>query len=572
METEKKELHKRVGAELASKYNALLRVRERANWGRKQLTCSYMHHRDDYDGTTIVKRTTYDSTAISAFESFRDGYVGYLMPRDDEWGALTSPYDRKGGGYRGAFELDSIPGLMKRLEKMTSAVFTKYAQSNYYKAMTEMVTDYLQIGNGYIMAVDDWRHKDVYYQVFDPQEIVIADDSSQHLEVLVRHFRMDATDVVRAYPNAELETVRKASHSATAEDKDIEMYEAFLPSDYLWDPVEESAFDFNVGKAFVHLIYCVADEELVSISGFDEMPVCMACRNHNNSATPYGTGMAEGALDEIVKLDNMSMLRQEQFQKNVRPPWYLPYAMKSAKFSSRPDYKNFGPDMSQKPQPLMDGSNYSEMLNDIEDERRQIKEMFQIDLFKTLMSNNDSRKTAYEVSQLKNESMTLLAMNIGNLHKDVIEPIFKRTLKILARNTELAREGLLREFDMFVDMLSLELNSVFVRRLQSYLQYESILVTQQFLATAGQMFPDALVNLDTDAFIRMGAVACGAPRAFIREKDEVEKIKAERAQMLQQQREMELQGQQAQANLANSKAIAEQLPAPGGMIDDIPRR
>ena len=381
---------------------------------------------------------------------------------------------------------------------------------------------------------------------------------------------MDARDIVREYREREWPALDMAIRQNGGEYSAVDCYEAVLPAGYLY--VDGAPVEFIGGRDYVHLMYVDTECALAFEHGMDRFPVACVRRNRDNTKTPYGIGLVEECLAVVIELDDMGRIRQVMRQKNADPPMNVPYALQGH-FSSRPGARNYVSDMSNVPTPTVDQYNASELLADIQDMRAQLRSLMGADLFRTVMGSTDSRKTAYEVSERKNEAMTLLQMQIGTFRIECVEPLFKRTLRILHdhgvipfRNQTVrqrdSRDRVVGErevtFESFLASAKVELNSVFVRRVEAYLQYQQDIQTLQILTTVSQIFPAALLNVDENAFTRGLLYGAGAPKRYIKELSETRKDQEDYRQMQQQamqaQQLTELSG--AAKNMAGADAAA----------------
>ena len=105
----------RIGSAIEALWGELSSIREGANWKNKLLTCSYMHHRDDYEGTLVERRVIYDTSAIQYLETFLDGFIGYMMPMDDTWLSLLPVGSGYGPGADAKRYSYTMPGDLDRV-------------------------------------------------------------------------------------------------------------------------------------------------------------------------------------------------------------------------------------------------------------------------------------------------------------------------------------------------------------------------------------------------------------------------------------------------------------------------
>ena len=565
---------KRISAAVRALWASLESVRNDSGWERKLLAASYVHHRDSYPGTLVPYRQTYDSSAVDFLNTFLSGFVGYMMPQDDTWAELVpmslsygAEASRRKWAYQSIGDLDADPGVLRFSERCIQAVMACYANSDYYPEMRMMAKDYLVFGTGYIMACDGSGTDGVSFRCFDPQEVCIAENEARKVNVFVRKFTMDARDVVAAYPDKPWPNLRQRIRAGGGERSDVQCWEAIVPRDYLRDG--EGRMEILHDGAFGHVMCVEGEDGLCFESGFASFPVAAVRRNRDNAKSPYGIGLVEECLAVIIELDDMGRIRQVMRQKNADPPMVLIYALQGH-FSSRPGARNYVSDMSQAPAPAVDHYNANELLADIQDMRGQLRSLMGADLFRTVMGSTDSRKTAYEVSERKNEAMTLLQMQIGTFKQEGVEPVLKRTLYLLERKGWISFEEYERRtrdssgrivstdrmtFQKWLAAAHVELNSVFVRRVEAYLQYQQNVQALQIVTAIQPLFPSALLNIDENMFIRSLMYGAGTPKAVMRELADTEKKQADYAQKMNQQAEAE--------RLTELSGAAKNLSAPG---------
>ena len=92
----------------------------------------------------------------------------------------------------------------------------------------------------------------------------------------------------------------------------------------------------------------------------DVIVVCDGC---TDDTVPRLQKMPE--LPVIIELNDMGRIRQVMRQKNADPPMNVPYSLQGH-FSSRPGARNYVSDMQNRPTPVLDQYNASELLADIQ--------------------------------------------------------------------------------------------------------------------------------------------------------------------------------------------------------------
>ena len=555
------ERQKRIGRAIEGKWSELRSEREKCGWGRKLEACGYFHHRDMYGGTEVGVRKKYESTPRGYMVKFVSGLCGYLMPEDGIWGKLVAP-SSVGAKERTVSTVGVEKSMLRDLEWLTGVGFEAMADSGYYQSILEMEMDRECFGHGYLWVVDGWDAGDsgVGYMCIDPQECVMSDSYFGKLEVFIRRFEKSATDLVRRFPNSRLERCRQSVKAGGGDGRKFAVYEAVVPRDYFWDAESGERMALGNGKRFAHLVWVEGESELVEESGYDAMPVFQSRRFGDSEKMPYGVGLAEDVLEDVKRLNDLANQRQIIVQRNANPAMYAPTALQG-RFSGKPGSVMYGPDVSQAPRPILQNIGGDSILHDIESVKQGLRNLIPVDLFETLMGGTDSRKTATEVQMKKNEAMVLLSFQIGAMKRDVLEPMFKRTVKIALKHmsaSDLAsrdREGLAK----LVDDSRFELSSVFVQRLSAYLQTsanDEVLMSLQGLM---QIYPQASDALRMDEWIQHYFRGKGLMESLIASKQEMDEKRKQRAEVQKAQLESQLNAENAKANAENAKASSMQM-------------
>lgn len=550
------EREERVGKSVVNLWESLVCERATSGWEKKLESSGYVKHRVGYKGTKVEKKVVYDSTAISCFETYCDGFIGYTMPEDDNW-MYMMPWRRVGKGkkeYGGYGDLIEEDDLMRFMEDLSDVALREMSMRGAYRALRESYKDSQAMGIGYICAFE--RGDKVVYKELDPQECCISESEEGEVEVFMRHYYTNAKDLVRRYRGSKLEhcwnVVKRGGQKG--EENDIEVYEAIVPWDYLYNSENGEVEVVGDGKDYGHVVYIPIEREIVEENSFYEMPIFAYSPYRDSERSPYGDGMISKYIEEIVKLNDMENKKRVLFNKFVNPPM-LVHANLSGNYSGKSGAIVYTQDMSsQRAEPLYTGSssNYTPIVNDIAEAKANLRTLLNADLFRTLMSSTDSRKTAYEVSELKNEAVTLLSMQVGDYTKRVVEPLVKRTLKMKIRSQKLELpSGMSTSMALeIVESSTVMMNSVFVRRMQAYLKNQGLLAGLQFIASYAQLEQTQSVQvLNGDAVLRAGLFGVGFPAWAIKK---ISEVKKEREAQQRQMAEMA----NSQVNANNSKAFS----------------
>ena len=560
------EREERIGKAIERKYWELDSIKRRSNWGRKLVASSYMHHRDSYEGTEVEERRTYDSNPRVYMLKYESGLCGYLTPQDDEWAVLVPKAGIGRGVVRDSLAVEKAE--REALEAITGMVFEGMVDSNFYQALYTASLDRDILGIGYMHVIDGYDSGDrgLVFKCVDPQECVVADDYLGRTEAYIRRFRASSEDLVRRYGRTgKLEGLsERVAKSGSASEPVVECYEAIVPSGYLYDQEQGVAIDGK--KAFVHFLWVPSERAMLEESGFDEMPVAVTRRNYDSEKMPYGVSLAEDCLEEVVKLNDLANQRQAIVQQVARPAMWIPNTLRG-RYNGKPGGENYAPSGTDKPTPIYTNLDISSILSDIQDLRQTLRGLIPVDLFETIMGSTDSRKTATEVSMKKNEAMILLAFQIGTIKRDCLEPVFKRCARIMVKHMGLGQENAEAQRRYLYDLIDrsrLELNSVFIRRLNAYLANVGDDDVVGSLMNIYQIYPQAIDTVKLDEFVSKWLLGKGLLSSLMASKEEIQKSREARAEIQRQQLQAQTNEQNSKAMLNESKARAE---AAGGQAE-----
>lgn len=509
---EAREAERQAGISLERLYEVLKVKRDKVS-GKKLLTCSYLHHRDNYEGTQVEKRITYDNSVRIYFDLFLEGIIGYVMPSSGSWMRLL-PKGRIGG--RDYSDFSATGDIWKAYGKMQARAFQVLGASNFYEKINPVLRDYYATGTCYMSLYKD-EDGEMYFQEYDPQDVVIAEDHKGKVDVFIRKVRMEAIDFLREFPSAVLKRTRetlKRSKEA-GEVVQVEFLEAILPRDYLW--MENSTSKILLGDAnhkFAHVVIVPSEEwELVLNEGCDCLPVEVARFNKDNEKNPYGVGLVERSLDSIVKVDDYAKTIMMVGQRIGNPPLLVSQTLKG-KFSTNPGKINYTTSESDGASTIeLTSPNFPVFVDLYNKEKQELMSFLKADLFQSVVNSTDSRRTAYEVSERKNEALVLLQLSLNTLNKELLSPLFLHLLELLSEEENWRVVVDNKEYKVDREFLNkhveFALDSVFIRRLESYLATQGTLQSIVNVQPILQLFPETSYNFKPNNLFRRTFLGSG---------------------------------------------------------------
>lgn len=581
--------------------------RERCGWDDKMAACSYVKHRTGGpDGVPSVR--LYDDSPVVNREFVVNSIMGAMYPRDEQWCALTPWGDRiamvgresrqtasdgsssirrgrrsedrsRRIGSGDYVSLDDVDGAKDAMQDVVRKVLTLYSRNGYYEAKSEQVADAYVVGFGVMMTVYDVAsgRLPVWHRTFDPRECLLRlDPSHTRAEVFAREFRMTSSQMwSRWHMSGRLPDKLRQDRINGVEDVYV-VHELVCPRGYIVDddglpqgpdrPVQHYLFisslaESGIGTAGGGMPDDVGDlHGFIEYGGYDEMPVTVLWFNRHPSS-PYGTGVVEECLEEIVKLNDLARSRQRLVQLAADPMWAVPIAGMND-FVVHPGRIVGVMSNEQVPVQLTGSGSYNTLTDELANQIATLKEMMWVTIFQTLMSNTDSRKTATEVNYLKNEAAQLATGLIGN-SQTCAEVEMRRVIRILVDNglVEFGDEGIGRMYDRSV----LRFSTQFINQVRNFYMIGGITEFVNYMSSLYAVYPDIVDVVDLDQTTRDVSSALVMNQFSIREKSEVEQIRDAKRILAQQQLELQRMNMQSQTNMNNAKAdMAGSSSSPGG--------
>jgi len=460
-----------------------------------------------------------------ALNTCKHGIAGYLISPSIRW----FKYAVRGNNFE---KSDSLEGANDWLEYVTTLQYSLFANSKFYAVSGDTaLEDALVTGTSYEMVLDDVDHNQIVFTAYNPYECYIAENGQGEVDTFFREFTMTTRDAVKKFGDKLPSEIRNtADENPYAESSFVQAI--FPREDYIEGSTEATS------KKFASLYYSKTGDEVFYESGFDEFPLAIH-RWKRTDGSAYGVGLCVEYLPLIKRLNFLTNQYNIAVEYQVNPALRAPLSLQN-KFKYRAGAVNFADPTDGEVKPIQIQFNIQYLQAQIQELEIQIQRMFYADLFNVLM-RQDRQRTAYEVSELKGEGLILLSAIIGNMQNEKLNPLVNRTRSIMKR------AGLIPEPPMSLKQASdegrveLELDGPLAQTMKQYHQATGLEQGLGAVASIAQLFPNTLVNFDSNEIARQYATSKGLPQSCIREISERDKIE----QQMAQQQQQEAQQQQA---------------------------
>lgn len=271
----------------------------------------------------------------------------------------------------------------------------------------------------------------------------------------------------------------------------------------------------------------------LSDSGYDYFPI-LAPRWAKTGEDIYGTrcpGMT--SLGDIRQLQIMEKRIMMAAEKMVNPPLKADPSMRNQKVSMLPGDITYVSAREKN-----DGvSPMYEVKFDVKaavekqmETRNRIKTNFYSDLFR-MMTDSDRREiTAYEVAEKKSEKLLMLGPMVENFNQDLLNPLVSNTFFIAERRGLMPkRPAVLQGSKLAISYISLMAAAQKLVNMSSLQQFQQMVTQMQPVAAS------IMDRVDEDKFLELYADSLGISPQILRDDEETNAIRSEKAKQAQAQ-------------------------------------
>lgn len=478
----------------------------------------------------------YDDTAIQSNLILAAGLSGYMTNASQRWFELRTRNEN----------LMTLPDVAEFFSKSAEVMYAVFSNSNFYQQIHEVYLDMGSVGTACMYEDDDFKEV-VRFYTRHPREIYIVEDDREDVTMVYRKFPMTA---YAAYTFFGAENCGKAIVKAVEEDKDYNKSFDFIHYVCIRNKRDPRKID-GKNKPFASYWVSMADRKTVKEGGYEEFPY-FCPRFYKNSGETYGYGPTHACYPSIKRLNNASELYEAAAYQDAYPPWLAEHDGLMGTLDLRKDAVNY------QRQPLSQGEAVKSLKHDrnvqigIDYMNRleaKIKTAYFADLF-LMLAQQAPNRTATEVIEMVNERMLIMGPTLGRIQSELLNKIIYRTFNICLRKNMFppipqALDG--QDWDVvYVSPLAKAQRAVQAKDMQTFLT---------IIAQMAQMAPSVLDKINSDKAVDKFAKVYSVDPDLINDDDEVQNIRAQKAQ--QQENQMKMMAIAQGASIAKDAGAAE---------------
>jgi hypothetical protein len=468
-------------------------------------------------------RRVYDSTALQATQDLASAFQSTLTNPATVWSKIRFQSDI----------LNDSQAASVWLEQVNDIIHRRLAESNFDTEIAKGYQSFVSMGNMALFHdVNPDSPSEFSFTAMHLAQIAWAEDKDSLVDSVFRNFRLTAKQAHERWGERIPEAIKKALEKSPYQE--FEFIHIIAPRPKSQVKLNELGLAPAEKRPVASVYISKMGMKVVEEGGYYEMPVYVG-RWGLLPNEVYGRGPGHLALPDVRTLNQVRQRGLEQLDLQVAPPILANQRDVFGQLDLRPrgisivrDVNGVREMVSQARQDILQFN--------VEDLKNSIMKMFFLDKLLLPPRNETGEMTAFEVSERIDQMHRVLGPVLTRLNSELLQPLIVRCFKILLR------EGALPPLPPQVQELGLDVDIVFVNQLARAQQIQDLTATQQWLQQVGQLAqidPQVVDLVDVDAGARGAARTLGVPEAFIKEQREVDAIRQQRAQQIQQAQTLE---------------------------------
>lgn len=490
----------------------------------------------------------YDSITTKALDILVGGMLGGMTSPSRPWFTLEME-DR---------ELNSNLAVRKWLYQCTEIIQGVFAKSNTYTVLRHIYQELVVFGTAAAVLVKHPRNI-IHLVPLTAGQYCLAENQYGEIDTIYREIDMTVAAVVEEFGFENCSNQVQNMYNNRKFDQWVTVVHGIEPR-YSRDV---NIYD-NMNMPFMSIYFEKGGrkDKILRESGYDRFRA-ITPRWKTEPGDVYGTSCpAQKCMGDVKQLMHETIMKSKAIGYQADPPKQLPQSLKGQEDQTLPGGAFFvPPNENQTVKSAFDVRlDITGVIGDIQDLRQKIQSMFYADLFLMLANAEDTRMTATEADQRREEKIMMLGPTIEQLHNELLKPLVELTFY------DCLEAGILPPAPQEAE--DMELSIQFTSMLAQAMRAIGLQTNDRLLATIGSIaqFDQSVVDLlDTDKYVDYYAERLGSDPRVLRDKEEVQKIRDQRVavqeQQMAQQRALEESKQglnSAKAEEAAARAAAQQ--------------
>ena len=548
MNSEKKEFID----ELKNRFEYLRAERRKreADWKEVQrFVAPSVYNWDNPSDKTPKRPKRFTSRPTNFLKTLRSGITGYTVSPNIAWLKLGLEN----------YEVSESYGVKDWLEEVEKLLYAEFKRSNLYPQNSKFIEFAATYGHAVMLIDEQVGDKRLRFTNINPQELFLDINEYDEVDTVFRRYVMTIKNASNFFGEEKLsDNIREDLKDKKKWNNEITIIHAVYKRDEF---EKDSQLPAKMQYASVYLEE--TQDHLIDESGYSEFPYAVFIWDPVNG-TPYGESPAIQALDDIKLLNIIDESVIKITQMSAEPAYNVPETMRG-ETSVIPNGYNYYKKPEEIVSPIDTGKNYPITIDKQKNIEERVKDWFHVDFFLALMNEQAKNVTATFVMELQGEKAAVLSDLIVNINASLTKEI-QRSFNILLKQgkipqppDELAGSGAGLKVD-FIGSLA-----------QAQKKYHESAGINHGIALIGQIAQisqTALDVIDLDKTLKIGLEGIGFPQSAIREDDDIEALRKQKAEM-QAQQQQQAQMMEAQKQILNNYGKLNETQNPGSALADM---
>lgn len=490
-----------------------------------------------YPGTELTTSALFDSTTLESADVLAAGFMNYLTPPTSKWFALRS----RNPAYRDNKQVQTF------FEDCVDECNFALNRSNFYNQIIASYKGSGVYGTSALLEEED-VDDDIRFYSLPIKNVCLVEDGRGRVTAYYIEFEWTAEQAASKWGKEKLsrEMQQELDPEKPKNDK----------HDFLLYIAERSRRDVNKrDKKNLPIEAVWIDVEgkmIVDEGGYNEFPA-MCHRFDKRPFIPWGYSPAMKALPFARILNAVAKTNLRSMMKHTDPALALPDGAFMMPFNGNPRAVNYY-DPTKMPngdRGIFTVGNTGDPnvgMMAIEYYQNKVKSLMYNDVFLTF-NGIDKQMNNPEVMERINEKMTLLGPAVGRYISEMLNPVIVRTLGILERRGKLPERP-----DELINDPTYEIDCVSqLAQAQRRSELSALMSGLSMVGQMAQFSPEVLDKIDPDKTVDEAWDIIGAPARVMRDDDDIAKLRETRGKQAQQQMQMAMIEQGANAVKAGSE-------------------
>lgn len=467
-----------------------------------------------------------DSTAISSGELLASSLHSMLTNPSGYFFNLTT----------GDAQLDQTDAVRRYFQEVVRIIHTRLNNSNFQTEVHEYYMDLVNFGMGNLWLEKDDEF-DIRFMANNIASVYIGENRLGRVDTVFREFKYEVKDMIHHFGEDAIPEDIMRKFKQGSNDK-YEIIHAVYPNVKLKSNRKGPLSNFD----YISQYLLKKKKVILSEGGFNELPYIIG-RWAKASGEHYGRGPGEKALPDSKMVNLMKETTIRSSQKVIDPPLQLPDDGFILPLITEPGGLNYyragSPDRVE---PIFNTARIDFGIELVNEVRQAIREAFYVD---QLRLREGPQMTAQEVIERTEQSLRFLGPMLARQQSEFLQPLITRVFNILDRKGDVLPDP---PEELTDTPVAVRFSSVMAMS-QRQSEAQNVQRTMAAITPFASGDPGVLDNFDGDNAVRFLANLFNFPQEMLRDSEEVEKLREQRAQ--QQQAAEEQQSQLTDAETVN---------------------